>query len=108
MEFVKHLNTEVEKLLAEKPKVAQLEDILKKLLVFLHPNHYLLYNVKHTLVQLYGNNGEGEVTAEFLKEKLKMCQELVQITRKLDPGCARYVRYLEVHPFIIHIIFILI
>lgn len=89
MKFVNHLSHEVDKLMARHPKVAELEDMLGKLLNFLHPNHYLVYSVKHTLVQLYGNEGDTELSDNLLNEKLKMCEELIDVTTKIDPGNAR-------------------
>ncbi|KAJ8948644.1 hypothetical protein NQ318_022712 [Aromia moschata] len=96
MKFVHHLNGEVEKMMAKRPKVEELEDILGKLLKFLHPNHYLVYSIKHSLVQLYGNEGGIEASSQLLSEKQKMCEELIAITRRLDPGNARLSLYLGV------------
>nr|CAI5852284.1 unnamed protein product [Callosobruchus analis] len=96
MNFVNHLNTEVDRVMSRRPKIAELEDVLSKLLNFLHENHYLNYIVKHSLVQLYGNEGNREITAGLLTTKLKMCQDLIDITRKIDPGNARLSLYMGV------------
>ncbi|XP_045477345.1 SET domain-containing protein SmydA-8-like [Harmonia axyridis] len=95
MEFVNHLGNEVDKVLAKDAGVKDLEDILKKLLVFLHPNHYHVYTVKHSLVQLYARS-EGDVSDEEFTKKFEMCQDLIGITKKLDPGNARLSIYLAV------------
>ncbi|KAJ8923003.1 hypothetical protein NQ315_001551 [Exocentrus adspersus] len=96
MKFVHHLSGEVDKLMARDPKVDELEDMLGKLLNFLHPNHYLVYSVKHTLVQLYGAEDAVEPSDAILNEKLKMCQELIRIAKTIDPGNARLCLYLGV------------
>ncbi|VEN63535.1 unnamed protein product [Callosobruchus maculatus] len=96
MNFVNHLSTEVDRVMSRRPKIAELEDVLSKLLNFLHENHYLNYIVKHSLVQLYGNEGNREITAGLLTTKLKMCQDLIDITKKIDPGNARLSLYMGV------------
>ncbi|XP_018563555.1 protein msta-like [Anoplophora glabripennis] len=96
MKFVHHLSHEVDKLMARHPKIAELEDMLGKLLNFLHPNHYLVYSLKHTLVQLYGSEGGIEISDTLLNEKLKMCEELIDVTTRIDPGNARLCLYLGV------------
>jgi hypothetical protein len=35
--------------------VKNLEELVSKLSMFLHPHHYHLYSIKHSLVQLYGH-----------------------------------------------------
>ncbi|KAL3272854.1 hypothetical protein HHI36_014315 [Cryptolaemus montrouzieri] len=94
MEFVNHLGSEVDKILSKQPDLKELEDMLGKLLVFLHSNHYHVYTIKHSLVQLYGRN--GQVTEDILMKKVEMCDELLGITKKLDPGNARLSMYLAV------------
>ncbi|CAH1964736.1 unnamed protein product [Acanthoscelides obtectus] len=96
MNFVNHLNTEVDRVMSRRSKIAELEGVLSKLLNFLHENHYLNYIIKHSLVQLYGNEGNGEISASLLTMKLKMCQDLIEITRKIDPGNARLSLYMGV------------
>ncbi|KAK9885452.1 hypothetical protein WA026_010948 [Henosepilachna vigintioctopunctata] len=95
MEFVNHLGSEVDKIISKHPNLNDLEGMMKKLLVFLHPNHYHLYTIKHSLVQLYGRNG-GEVPEDVLLKKKNICEELIAITHQLDPGNARLSMYLAV------------
>ncbi|KAG5877976.1 hypothetical protein JTB14_032237 [Gonioctena quinquepunctata] len=96
MKFVDHLNEQVDKVLAEKTTMNNLEDTLTKLLNFLHPNHYLIYSIKHSLLQLYGNEGNIESSNTILQEKLKMCEHLTNLTKTIDPGNARLSLYLGV------------
>lgn len=88
IKFVDHLSDEVDKILARKPVLEQLEEFLNKLLNFLHENHYLVYSIRHSLVQLYGR-GDLEVSDSILKEKSKICEDLISVTRKIDPGNGR-------------------
>ncbi|CAH0401005.1 unnamed protein product [Chilo suppressalis] len=69
-----------------------LENLLCRLSTYLHPNHYHLYSIKHSLVQLYGRQ-PGYTTQEILDKKIKMCRDLINITKKLDPGNARLSLY---------------
>lgn len=65
---------------------------MEKILTFLHPHHYHVYSVKHSLVQLYGyQNGymPNQISDELLVEKSKMCRELIDITARIDPGHSR-------------------
>ncbi|CAG9788862.1 unnamed protein product [Diatraea saccharalis] len=69
-----------------------LENLLCRFSTYLHPNHYHLYSVKHSLIQLYGRQA-GYTSREILNKKIKMCRELINITNKLDPGNARLSLY---------------
>ncbi|XP_063386603.1 SET domain-containing protein SmydA-8 isoform X1 [Cydia fagiglandana] len=75
--------------------IQMLEDLLCRLSMFLHPNHYHLYSIKHSLLQLYGRQ-EGYTSDEILNRKIKMCKDLIDITIKLDPGNARLSLYMAV------------
>lgn len=72
--------------------VPMLENLLCKLSMFLHPNHYHLYSIKHSLVQLYGRQ-PNYISLEILDKKIKMCKDLLAITKILDPGNARLSLY---------------
>ncbi|KAH1025142.1 SET domain-containing protein SmydA-8 [Dendroctonus ponderosae] len=95
-DFVSHLSKEVNKIIEKRPNLEELEEFLGKLDIFLHPNHYLAYTIKHTLVQLYKIDDEIEISNSFLDAKLKLCQELIDLTKKLDPGNSRLAIYLAV------------
>lgn len=72
--------------------VSMLENLLCRLSTFLHPNHYHLYSIKHSLVQLYGRQ-PNYISQEILDKKIKMCKDLLAITKVLDPGNARLSLY---------------
>lgn len=75
------------------PTVRELDTLLTKLLNFLHPNHYHAYSIKHSLIQLYGYQQgymPNQITDDCLVKKAVMCRELLEITKKIDPGNARY------------------
>lgn len=94
--LVSKLGEEVENIQAGHPTVNQLEDLLTKLLTFLHPHHYHVYSVKHSLVQLYGyQHGylHYEMKPEILQKKAEMCEELIDITKAIDPGNSRLSLY---------------
>lgn len=72
--------------------IPMLENLLCKLSTFLHPNHYHLYSIKHSLVQLYGRQ-PNYITLEILDKKINMCKDLLALTKMLDPGNARLSLY---------------
>lgn len=63
-----------------------------------HPDYYLSFVINHSLVQLYGdkdgeNDSEDENVrmhnAKMLEDKVALCNRIVQIIKKLDPGLAK-------------------
>ncbi|KAJ2940451.1 hypothetical protein O0L34_g134 [Tuta absoluta] len=72
--------------------VPVLENLMCRLSTFLHPNHYHLYSLKHSLVQLYGRQ-PNYMSPEILDKKIKMCKDLLAITKIIDPGNARLSLY---------------
>lgn len=52
--IISQMGEEVENALMMGGSVTMLENLLCRLSTFLHPNHYHLYSIKHSLVQLYG------------------------------------------------------
>ncbi|KAG5681719.1 hypothetical protein PVAND_011129 [Polypedilum vanderplanki] len=90
------MNEEVDNILAMNPSPLIIEELIEKLNPFLHPNHYLLFNLKHTLIQLYGNHKDSSyatITTEALKKKLSMCNDLLKIVLSLDPCHIRIAFY---------------
>ncbi|KAJ4433467.1 hypothetical protein ANN_15770 [Periplaneta americana] len=100
--------------LRSSPTVTQLEELLSKLGMFLHPHHYHLYSVKHSLVQLYGHQ-QGYQTSQLSEQQLErkagllpasvtklllvvseMCRDLLAVTDKVDPGSSRLALYSSV------------
>jgi hypothetical protein len=59
----------------------------------LHPNHSLLIGIKYYLCHFYGN-APGfllkEMSLRFLIRKMKLCEELLNIARILEPGASNF------------------
>lgn len=90
--LVNQIGEEVDMVQANKPTVKELEGLLDKMLTFLHPNHYHVYSVKHSLLQLYGYQQgylTNQLSDDLLRKKATMCKELLDITQRIDPGNAR-------------------
>lgn len=97
--LVNGIGEEVDNVQLANPTVRELEALLNKMLTFLHPNHYHVYSVKHSLIQLYGYQQgytPSQITDDCLVRKATMCRELLDITRKIDPGNSRYVSYISI------------
>lgn len=92
--LINQIGEEVDYIQLGNPTINELDGLFKKLLNFLHPNHYHCYAVKHSLVQLYGYQQgylPNQISDELLKKKSNMCREMLEITRVIDPGNARYI-----------------
>ncbi|KAL7037454.1 hypothetical protein ACKWTF_009232 [Chironomus riparius] len=93
------MNEEVDNLLSLSPNPATIEDLIEKLSPFLHPNHYLLFNLKHTLVQLYGKHKDSPydtLSIDNYKRKLSMCEEMIKVVSALDPLSIRIAFYTSI------------
>ncbi|XP_035444047.2 SET domain-containing protein SmydA-8-like [Spodoptera frugiperda] len=90
--IMSQMGEDVEAVLMMEGSVTILENLLCRLAMFLHPNHYYMYSLKHSLVQLYGRE-QGYTSMDILDKKIKMCRELISITKALDPGNARLSLY---------------
>ncbi|XP_045774597.1 SET domain-containing protein SmydA-8 [Maniola jurtina] len=90
--LISQMGEEVENVQMMGGSVTMLENLLCRLSTFLHPNHYHLYSIKHSLVQLYGRQ-PSYMSGEILDKKIKMCKDLIAITTTLDPGNARLSLY---------------
>lgn len=94
--LVNQIGDEVDTVQANKPTVKELENLLEKMTTFLHPHHYHVYSVKHSLLQLYGYQQgylPNQLDDDLLRRKATMCKELLKITQKIDPGNARLCLY---------------
>jgi hypothetical protein len=90
--LINQIGEEVDQVQLANPTVRELDNLLTKMLTFLHPNHYHVYSVKHSLVQLYGYQQgytPSQISDDTVLRKAAMCRELLDITRKIDPGNAR-------------------
>ncbi|CAH1639287.1 unnamed protein product [Spodoptera littoralis] len=90
--IMSQMGEDVEAVLMMDGSVTILENLLCRLTMFLHPNHYYMYSLKHSLVQLYGRE-QGYTSMDILDKKIKMCRELISVTKALDPGNARLSLY---------------
>ncbi|KAJ8978884.1 hypothetical protein NQ317_008499 [Molorchus minor] len=97
--LVNGIGEEVDNVQLSNPTVRELDSLLNKMITFLHSNHYHIYAVKHSLIQLYGYQQgytPSQLTDDCLAKKATMCRELLDITKKVDPGNARLPLYLGV------------
>lgn len=86
------MGEDIDNMLASTPSAKDLEELIDKLSSFLHPNHYHMFSLKHSLLQLYGmhkNSPINKLSDEILLKKLDMCNELMEIVKKFDPYCIR-------------------
>lgn len=90
--LVNKIGEEVDYVQLNDPTVKEMRDLLDKISTFLHPHHYHVYSVKHSLIQLYGyQHGylPNQISDELLLKKAEMCRDLIQVTKTVDPGNAR-------------------
>lgn len=76
--------------------VRETETLIDKLSQFLHKNHYHIFALKHSLIQLYGHQKEYlpvQLSDSTLERKIKMCNELLAVVQKLDPFTIRLALY---------------
>ncbi|EDW00579.1 SET domain-containing protein SmydA-8 [Drosophila grimshawi] len=94
-----HMTDEVEKLLAGQPTASQVELLLARLSQLLHPNHFHMFNLKHTLIQLYGHEPGLELATLSdlqLGRKQRLCEELLNVCQSLDPYSIKLAIYVSV------------
>ena len=91
-EQVQHLTNqmggEIDHIISKTPSVSSIENLIEKLSTFLHPNHYHMFGLKHSLIQLYGNHKDSNIknlTNDILQKKIQYCDELFGIVNILDP-----------------------
>ncbi|KFB47849.1 hypothetical protein ZHAS_00015897 [Anopheles sinensis] len=90
------IGEEVDDVMGRKSSVKEFEDLIHKLQNFLHPNHFHLLTLKHSLVQMYGHFKGfllSELPDEMLKRKLQMCRDMMRIIDTLDPQSFRLSLY---------------
>lgn len=99
------MSVEVEKAITMPPNIEKAEDTLNKLSNFLHPNHYLLYQLKHSLIQMYGMQDgykTDQLTESQLQNKVKICRELLDVHSIIDPYNVRVQLYIIVVMYELH------
>uniref|UniRef100_A0A182XA70 MYND-type domain-containing protein n=1 Tax=Anopheles quadriannulatus TaxID=34691 RepID=A0A182XA70_ANOQN len=93
------IGEEVDDVMSRKSSVKEFENLIHKLQNFLHPNHFHLQTLKHSLIQMYGRfpgHRLSELSDEILRTKLKMCHEMLTIIEVLDPESFRLSLYASV------------
>ncbi|BFG05591.1 SET domain-containing protein SmydA-8 [Drosophila madeirensis] len=98
-ELQTHITEQVDKMLAGRPSASEIELTLARLTQMLHPNHFHMFNLKHTLIQLYGNEVGLELSSlsdGTLERKLRLCDDLYNVCRRLDPYSIKLAIYLTV------------
>lgn len=70
------------------------ENVLLKYSKILHPNHYLMVNLKENLIDMYGwqlsNQIDNDaVIIECLDRKVALCREVLNILNVIQPGLNR-------------------
>ncbi|XP_055380294.1 uncharacterized protein LOC129611259 [Condylostylus longicornis] len=103
--LISQMGEEVENLLSSKPTIKEIETLIDKLSNFLHPNHYHLFNLKHSLIQLYGSQTGytlDKLSDDLLQKKMYICNDLLNICDKLDPFTIRLSIYVGIILFEMH------
>ncbi|XP_050549131.1 SET domain-containing protein SmydA-8-like isoform X2 [Daktulosphaira vitifoliae] len=106
--IIASLSPAVEKVL-QNPSINSLEIMLEKLSKVVHTNHYMCFNVKHTLIQMYGHlpgYKHPDLTQELLERKLKLCREMFSVLNIIDPLYVRLNIYTAVVLFELHLVLI--
>lgn len=91
------MGEEVDLLLYNKEaSVHDMESMIDKLSQFLHTNHYHIFGLKHSLIQMYGHvkdYGNAQLPSHILEKKVAMCYELLKVIQVLDPFTIRLAIY---------------
>ncbi|OWR49372.1 hypothetical protein KGM_209725 [Danaus plexippus plexippus] len=69
------------------------EHFIEKYKLTLHPRNHLLIQAKLALMEIYGNyKGYSlkELPENLLSRKIDICNELLEVAEKLDPGWSRF------------------
>jgi hypothetical protein len=98
-DLMSKIGDEIDNTLQKSATIPDIESLMEKLGFFLHPNHYHIFTLKHSLLQLYGNHRDfaiETITESALKRKLHFCDDLLQIVERLDPHNIRLSIYAAV------------
>jgi hypothetical protein len=97
--IVSKMKEEIDNVIYKTPNVAAVEALMDKLGNFLHPQHYHMFMLKHSLIQLYGNHKDYSIetiSTDALRRKLKLCDSLRETLERLDPHNIRLSIYTAV------------
>lgn len=82
------------------------EELIEKLAHLLHDNHFHLFALKHSLIQMYGHK-EGyklkELPDDLLQQKIQMCEQLLSILDHIDPNTMRLTLYTGIVLYELHL-----
>lgn len=82
------------------------EILIQKLSHLLHENHFHLFALKHTLIQMYGHKPNyllHELSDEILQKKIAMCEQLLGILDMIDPNTMRLTLYTGIVLYELHL-----
>lgn len=91
--LIGNMGEEVDNILYNKDAaVFDVESLIDKLSQFLHKNHYHIFGLKHSLIQMYGHvkdYGNAQLPTHILEKKVTMCNDLLSVIQVLDPHAIR-------------------
>lgn len=82
------------------------EELIEKLSHLLHENHFHLFALKHSLIQMYGHKPNyrlHELSDEILAKKTSMCEQLLNILDHIDPNSMRLTLYTGIILYELHL-----
>lgn len=82
------------------------EQLIEKLSHLLHDNHFHLFALKHSLIQMYGHKPNYMLCAlsdELLQKKIRMCEQLLSILDHIDPNTMRLTLYTAIVLYELHL-----
>lgn len=86
--------------------IQELENLIEKLKTFLHDNHYHIFALKHSLIQLYGSQVDyltEQLSDELLERKIFMCHEMLETVNVIDPHAIRLSMYTGIILYELHL-----
>lgn len=84
----------------------EFEALIQKLSNLLHDNHFHLFALKHSLIQMYGHKPNfllHELSDEILQKKIAMCGQLLNILDHIDPYTMRLTLYTGIVLYELHL-----
>lgn len=82
------------------------EALIEKLSHLLHENHFHLFALKHSLIQMYGHKPNytlPELSDDLLSRKIVMCKQLLNILDYIDPNSMRLTLYTGIVLYELHL-----
>lgn len=88
----KLLSEIVEQLLLADGDLRQYESLLTKYLVDLHPNHFLIIDIKQNIASVLRailKNPMCQPARSIIRRKIELCESILPVVRALQPGISR-------------------